>query len=111
MTFSGSEIGTVEITSVSDDGDSGSSDRGQPHPEQPQETGAGSDGSVHDDSGVGGDASADSEAQAVASGGVPIIQHGQVICDITVTDTVPDSGVNQGQGDMLRDMVRNKVSV
>ncbi|BFZ15853.1 hypothetical protein BsWGS_18891 [Bradybaena similaris] len=108
MTFSGSEIGNVEITSVSDDGDSGSSDRGQPHPEQQQETGTGRDGSVQDDSGIGGDGSADSETQAAASGGVPIIQHGQMICDITVTDSVPDSGVNQGQGDMLRDMVRNK---
>ncbi|CAG5118060.1 unnamed protein product, partial [Candidula unifasciata] len=107
MTFSGSEIGNVEITSVSDDGDSGHSDRSQSDPDKLQQPGACSDGSAHD-AATGGSSSADLET--AASGTVQIFQaqHSQGVCDITVTDTVPDSRINQGQGDMLRDMVRNK---
>ncbi|XP_059150887.1 MAP kinase-activating death domain protein-like isoform X3 [Physella acuta] len=108
----GDEFENIEITSVSDDGGSGDSAGRETKPKDRPDPGGGGDT-------TGFITSSDwNKNAALKMSGLSREQlqkqqqqqppAAPVSCDIVVTDVDPESRFHQGQGDMLREMVKNK---
>ncbi|KAH9495002.1 MAP kinase-activating death domain protein [Bulinus truncatus] len=124
----GDEFENIEITSVSDDGGGSSNEQYENTPHQHSNitlSKAKDRNNIHHvpDSGGGGDSSGfmtSADWNKNAASKMSVLSHQQiqrhqqqtapppVSCDIVVTDVDPESRAHQSQGDMLREMVKNK---